>query len=227
VAWAFVKSSGNQAVSASASLAVAYGSPVAATNLLAAFCLWNSTTQTCSVSDSVNGAWTPDPSSLGVLSSPGFSGQWFYCPSTAAGTPTVTMTCSGSNAERELMIHEYSGLDKTAPRVDSSSATGPSGVPTVNVTLSQAGQCVLGGSFLGLVTTVGAGFTGRVNANDNLSEEVTSHATAAGTLAVIFGNGGGAWIDSAIVFAEPGVTTPVMPPTFNAIPFTGVPNAGP
>jgi len=107
-----IQSRSTTATSSSATLALAFSSAVAVGRALVAACIWGSATQTCTVSDSVNGAWTAIGSpQRGTGNLTGYTIQLFYFLCTGAGTPTVTMTCSGSNTYRDIAIHEFSGID--------------------------------------------------------------------------------------------------------------------
>ncbi len=102
----------------------AFGSAVATGSLLVAVCSWINAGVTCSVADSINGAYTAGP----AMVSSGNNLQLFYFPNSAAGADTVTFSFSGAGA---IFIHvavlEYSGVKTTSPSDGSHEGTGSSG----------------------------------------------------------------------------------------------------
>lgn len=94
---------------------LAFSSAVTPGSLLVAAVFWNSATETCTFSDSVNGAWTSSGGpQVGLESLLAWRIQMFYFPNTAAGTPNCTATTSGGSNVL-FAIHEYSGIATTSP----------------------------------------------------------------------------------------------------------------
>ena len=112
MAFAYVK--GVSQTSTAADPTPTFGSAVSAGSLLVASVYWNSTiaqAYTCSVSDSVNGAWTAVGSPLDGTVGEGLEGlriQMFYFLSSAAGTPTVTADIS-TNVNAGCAVQEFTG----------------------------------------------------------------------------------------------------------------------
>src|SRR5690349_21215482 len=88
---------GNFSTGAGTTIAKAYTSNVTAGSTLVALFLWGSSTQTGSVSGSLNGAFTAIASSLATQASGPFRAQVFYKTGATGGSETVTGTSSGSN----------------------------------------------------------------------------------------------------------------------------------
>jgi hypothetical protein len=148
----FVQSKANQLGSAAITVAATYNSPVVPGNLLIAAVNFNSV-DTVTVADSVNGAWTaiaPLHTGTGGVSTVRM--QFFYFPNTAAGTPTVTATASGSHVPFGIAIFEYSGqsiidagvnysdvLASTTPATPTLTTTGPSDLVFAAVVTSAQG----------------------------------------------------------------------------------------
>ncbi len=122
--------------------------PAAVTPGSTLICIAGSVTNdSLSVADTVNGAWTAGESNYSAVF--GNKLQWFYFVNTAAGTPTVTVTGTGSVA-RFIAICEAAGA-ATASVID--------GTSTKNLNESGAGHTPAPGAIT--TTTAGAviGFT--------------------------------------------------------------------
>lgn len=131
---------------------------------------WNDQTSTCSVSDSSNGAWTALGSALlGSGGLAGWSSQFFYFANNAATVkPTVTMTTTNSNPERDLAIFEYKfagagGAIEGSAQYSNASGTTPSSSTVTPV--SSSDFCFAYNFNSGSVSAVNAPFTQRESAN--------------------------------------------------------------
>lgn len=190
MAVAHVQSTGAFTNAAGTTQAKAYASNVTAGNLLVIGCIWQSTTATCTVSGSVNGAAAAIGASLASNSQ---RAELFYVQNCSAGAETFTMTISGSVNSREIYIAEYSGAD-TAAALDASNAlTGTSTNPSGSLTVVAASSMIAAVCF-GAVGTVsgGAGFNDRVPQNGDDYEDKLGVSSGANTVAFVNASSG-AW----------------------------------
>lgn len=181
-------------------IAKAFTGAVTAGSTLAAVVMWSSTTATVTVSDSVNGSWTADATSL--ASGGSRRAQWFYFKSTASGTPTVTATVSGNVNERNLHIFEIPSINQTTPVDSSNGATGTSTTPTATPTVVASTQVtLLGAAYGGGTSSTGTGFTAGENTDGNQSEFKLSTGTGAQPVAFAM-TPSQSWASSAIAFLD-------------------------
>lgn len=185
-----------------ATLAKAYGSNVTSGNLLVALCGWGAAGQTCTVSGSLNGAFTAIAGSLGTNVTMGFRTQIFFKQAASSGAETVTMTCSGSNTDREIVIYELSGA-ATAGQPDSShGANGNSTNPTDSITIvAQPGWIVAYGVCAAGTITVGSGYSSDVAQNGDLAEHKAYSATGATSVPFVDASSG-QWVVSCAAFTD-------------------------
>jgi hypothetical protein len=122
--------------------------------------------------------------SVAPVTSWGSIGAWrsqiFYAKSIAGGSNTVTATFGTTlNAFGKIYIHEYSGLDRTAPLDVTASAVGTAtAMDSGPATTTNGSDLIFGaGSSGGSVTAAGTGFTSRLNANGSRTEDKTVTAT--------------------------------------------------
>lgn len=191
---------GNFAVTSAATIAKAYTSNVTAGNLLVALFLWGSSTQTGTVSGSLNGAFTPIASSLATNASGPFRAQIFYKVATSSGAETVTGTSSGNNTQREIVVYELTGAAGT---VDSQIGANGSGTnPTTNISIvAQPGWIIAYGAATAGTLTAGSGYTSDVSQNGDLAQHKAYSAT--GSTSVPFVDGSSSqWAISAAAFNE-------------------------
>ncbi len=192
-AWAHRQTGFNSDGGGATTLTFTYGSAVLAGSLLRCFITSTGGTPVSGVSDSVNGAWTL---AKAVDEASNFSTSEYYFPNSAAGTPTITVTYSGSTATRKIIASEYTGIaltnpvDVTAGDEQQNTGTGTDAVtsgPTTSV--AQNGSLAVGSSLCDVTTALqyGTGFTGRSNQVQSnyasASEDKTVNAgdTPAGT----------------------------------------------
>lgn len=193
---------GNFAVTSAATLAKAYGSNVTAGNVLVAIFLWGSSTQTATVSGSLNGAFTAIATSLATQAGGPFRTEVFYKVAASSGAETITATCSGNNSQREIVIFELSGADTGTIPDSQIAATGSSANPATNITIvAQPGMIVAYGASTAGTVTAGAGYSSAVAQNGDASESKVYSAT--GSTSVPFIDASiGSWIISAAAFRQ-------------------------
>jgi hypothetical protein len=192
---------GTFAVTSSATLAQAYGSNVVAGNLLVVRCGWGSSSQTCSVSGSLNGAFTAIAGSLATNATAPFRAQVFYKVAASSGAETITMTCSGSNTQREIVIEELSGASSTQPD-SSTAATGNSTNPTASITIvAQPGWISAYAMSTAGTISVGATYTSDLSQNGDLGQHKAYSATGATSVPTVDASIG-QWVVSAAAFNE-------------------------
>lgn len=204
MAWAHVQSTSLRV--ASGANAKAYTSSITAGSLLvAAVALETDTATVSSLSDNVNGAWT----AVGSLQSlSGFAAsRVYYLKNAAAGATTVTLTPSAGASV--LAIHEYSGLDTTAPFDATVAAQGTStSAASGSQSLAVTGELVFGLIYSNRSVTVGSGYTNRVNDGSNnvlFTEDKVgaSSDNVTGTL-----GSSGFWLAHLAAFREPFSASP-------------------
>lgn len=201
VAWR--NSAGFADSSGSGTIVCAYDAAVLAGSLLWCGIMYDSTggITTSGVSDSVNGAWTQ----AGVSTTNEFSARQeiWYKLNTGAGTPTVTVTLSGSAGFRRLTVTEVTGvatsnaLDKTDG--DTANTAAPTTGPVTTTTDGQYIAAVLQTSGGRPVTNYDS-FTSRdltSDENEAIDKVQTSAGSITPTLALTTGN---VWILSIATF---------------------------
>jgi hypothetical protein len=97
-----------------------------------------------------------------------YRSQIFYAKDLAGGTNTVTATFQAAvSSFGRIYVHEYSGLDRTAPLDVSRVSTGTSrAMDSGSATTTNTNDVIFGaGSSTNSVTANGTGFTTRLNAN--------------------------------------------------------------
>jgi glucose/arabinose dehydrogenase/PKD repeat protein/fibronectin type 3 domain-containing protein len=159
-------------------------------NLIAVYVVWdNSSEVTLRDSRGNTYASVAPPTAWGANGT--WRSQMFYARNIAGGTNTVTATFQGTIASfGRLYIHEYSGLDRTAPLDVSKASTGTArAMDSGSATTSNANDVIFGaGSSTNNVTAAGTGFTTRLNANRSRTEDKTV-ATAGPNRATATQNG--------------------------------------
>lgn len=204
MAWANVQNTGAFTAAAGTTQAKAFVSNVTVGSLIAVFCVWTSTTATCAVTDNLGNTYTPIPGSLATSVGFGGRGQWFWAPVTTGGACTVTMTVSASVGDRELYIHEFSGLDTASQPDASNAATGTGSNPTSSLTTVGNPTLLLAGAASSAGTlTPGAGYTVGFAQNGDTTQY--KNATPAGATSVPFVDASsGNWLISMASFKESG-----------------------
>lgn len=129
--------------------------------------LWASATNTLTCSGSLNGSYTAIGSrKVGAGTLSGFSAQFFWIPSSSAGTEAITCTSSGSQfliIDAESYSHSGGGtpvLDGTPVYVNATASSSVATVGTVTTT-SSSGLLYAGCFAVDSSCTAGSGFTGR------------------------------------------------------------------
>ena len=187
----------------------AFANPNTAGNLIVAYVAW-SNTGTVSLSDTRGNAYTP----VAPATSWGSTNQWrsqvFYARNIAGGANTVTATFGTSiTSFGKLFIHEYSGLNRTAPLDASAVSIGTtSAMNSGSSTTTNADDLIFGaGSSSSSVTAPGTGFTSRLNANGTRTED--RNVTSAGPQSATATQNGNRWVMHMVAFkAEPSETSP-------------------
>lgn len=193
---------GGFATTSAATLAKAYGSNVTAGNVLVALVGWGSSTQTCTVSGSLNGAFTAIATSLATNASGPFRAEVFFKTAASSGSETVTMTCSGSNTQREIVIYELSGVDTVNIPDSSNAGSGSSTNPTITITtVAQPGWIVAYAMSTAGTISVGATYTSDLQQNGDLGQHKAYAATGSTSVPTVDGSSG-QWVVSAAAFRE-------------------------
>jgi hypothetical protein len=194
---------------AGTTIASAYGSAVAAGTFLFGMVQWASPadTETCTVSDSVNGSWTaigsPQHDTTNHIST-----QNFYFLSSGAGTPTVTGTISTSVSFRIIKVVSLTGVASiegtpTYSTGAATSATAPAVTPAVStdailatcapadsVTAASAPMTMFSGTLsgLGIANDLNAGTSA---VTPTFTKNGTGKYFASAVVLVASGGGGG------------------------------------
>jgi hypothetical protein len=162
---------------------------------------WTSQTETCSVADTLGNTYTPEASSLATNTTNSFRTQCFVAKNVSGGSTTITATITGSVGERDIWVHEFSGVDTTTP-VDSRVGTsGNSANPST--TLSTTAAEAIAAMVFAVTGTCsqGATYTLGVQQNGNASEDKIG--TFTGNQTVDFANASGSqWTISAVGLNE-------------------------
>lgn len=207
-ATAFVQSKSTQGTGTSATtIAATFTANVAAGNLIAVAVAWLGTTQTASVADSLGNTYTAGT----IVDGGGRRHQAFYAKNISGGANTVTVTFSDAVAYRDLIVHEISGADTTAPldvsaqQWQAAPGTATDGATSGSATTTVGGCYIFGATFGNSIATVVAGdivagtnFTTReqmLGGADAIAAESEDRIQAsAGSVAATFtltGNSGG------------------------------------
>jgi hypothetical protein len=187
----------------------------AAGNLLVVYVAWDNSGPVA-VTDSRGNTYT---SAVGPTK---FSGdrtnaQIFYARSSSNGTDKVTAALSSAiSVAGTLYVHEYSGVDQSAPVIGATAGTGSSRAMSAGLLATGAANALLfaGGESNRSVVLAGNGFTTR----SRTSKQITADrvAPAAGMFGASALQTGNAWVMQLVAFrAAPttGDTTPPSPPT--------------
>lgn len=166
---ALVQSNSVNSTGSVTTLACAFTNPIGQGNMLVAFvCDLVNTTNTLSVSDSVNGSYNKDSDAGSV----GTNGGLFTFPGVASGnagtTPTVTAALTTASANAHLIIEEHSTVNTSSPLDQHTNYVGTNGTTSVKTgttgTTAQANELVLVAVFLpqtvaATTLTAGGSFT--------------------------------------------------------------------
>lgn len=202
MAWAFVQ--GRGATGSGTSPSQSFLSNVTAGNLIIVCFHWDTTARSMSsVTDSLGNTYTAvraETSLVGLGDS-----QMFYAKNIAGGACTVTGTLSGTSVWY-CSVHEYSGVDTTAPLDVETAATGSGGSPSSGATGATAAANSLGFGFCFASGTAsaGAGFTARVTTNGDMTEDKDTGGAGSTFTATFTQTGTGNFAAHAAVFKPAG-----------------------
>lgn len=191
MAYAFVQARGT--TGSGTSLGLTYTSNVTAGNLLVAGVSWHSTTETASLSDGINGAWTTVAASLASNGVPGYRSQIFYRKNAGSGSTTVTATITGSVTFIQLDLLEYSGGDTSAPLDTANGGTGTTTAVSVSLTTTANNDLVVVHILASGTASPGTPvYTERLNTAGNQTDDDTDAGTA-GTISATGQDSGAGW----------------------------------
>lgn len=209
---------GNFSNASGTTIAKAYGSNVAAGNLLVVVVGWGSSTQTCSVAGSLNGAFTAIAGSLGTNATAPFRTQTFFLVAGSSGAETITATTSGSNTQREIAVFELTGAAAAGHPDSSIGANGSGTNPTTSITaVAQPGTIISYGMSTAGTITVGTGYTSDVSQNGDLAEHKAYAATGAISVPYVDGSSGQWAITAAAFLDAAGGGGPLVPKQLAAL----------
>ncbi len=190
----------------------AFASANTAGDLIVAFVIWNNS-GTVSVGDTRGNTYVAATArtSWGT----GWSAQTFYARNISGGANTVTATFGTAiSGWGVLYLHEYSGLDTTAPLDVTASAAGTTAAMSSGAaTTTNANDLIFGAAASSsTVTAAGTGFTTRSTAFGNRIEDRT--VTTAGSYTATAQQNASLWVMQLVAF-KAAVTTPpdTTPPT--------------
>src|SRR4051812_934476 len=181
-------------------------------NLIVVYLSWN-TTASVTLSDTKGNVYAA-AAPVTRWNNNTWSSQVFYAKNIAAGTNTVRATFSSSiTAWADLYIHEYSGLDKTAPLDVSAAAIGTTAAMSSGAaTTTSPSDLIFGaGSSTGTVTAAGSGFTSRRSNFGNRTEDRI--AGAAGPYSATATQSGAGWVMHLVAFKADATPADTTPPT--------------
>jgi glucose/arabinose dehydrogenase/chitodextrinase len=202
---------------------LAFTNANAAGNLIVAYVVWNNSSPV-TLSDSRGNAYTAATPATAWGTTGTWRSQVFYARSIAGGANTVTATFQGTiTSFGRLYIHEYAGLDRTAP-LDVSSASAGTGqvMNSGSATTTNANDVIFGaGSSTNNVTAAGTGFTSRLSANRSRTEDKT--VTTAGPNSATATQNGPRWVMHMAAFkVDPADrSAPTAPTALTATPASG------
>jgi len=153
----------------------------------------------------------------------------WYAPNIVGGADTVTANFASSTTWSVIYIHEYAGLDASAPLDQVSSQTGTgTAVSSGAKTTTQANELIFGYAAVDdWVAAAGTGYTMRQKAGGNMSEDMIASATGSYAATFTQNNNGGnlGWVGLMATFqAATGAGGSNTPPTavIGATPTTGM-----
>jgi glucose/arabinose dehydrogenase/PKD repeat protein len=214
----FVQAKANEVTSGTTNR-VAFTSANGVGNLIVAYVVWNNG-GTASVTDTRGNAYsTVAPATK--WNNNAWSSQVFYAKNVAAGANTVTATFGTAiNSFGILYVHEYSGMDKTAPVDVTKSAVGTTtAMSSGTATTTSPTDLIFGaGASVNNINQPGSGFTTRSTAYGNRTEDRT--VTVAGSYAATASQNGSGWVMHMVAFkaAASDTTAPSVPTGLAASP---------
>jgi glucose/arabinose dehydrogenase/chitodextrinase len=210
----FVQGSAKEITSGTTN-SLAFNSANSAGNLIVVYVVWNNT-GSVALSDSRGNTYEAVAPAMSWGSGSNWRSQVFYAKNIAGGANTVTARFGSSiTSFGQLYIHEYSGLDRASPIDTSAAAVGTaSSMNSGSATTSNANDLIFGaGASSKSVTAAGTGFTSRLTAFDNRTEDKS--ATSAGSYNATATQNGNRWVMHMVAFktAASGDTTAPGVPT--------------
>ena len=194
------------AVTAGTSVGVTLKKANTAGNLLIAYVVWDGS-GTATLSDGRGNAYASaaGPTTAGD----GTSAQLFYAANVAAGTNTVTATFSAAVATRGVLyVHEYAGLDRTAPLTGAVAAAGAGTAIDSGVLAATAGDVLFaaGASNGKSITRLAHGFHARARKYGNVTADET--VKTAGAYRATATGKGTAWVMQLADFRQTAAVNP-------------------
>jgi len=191
---------------------LAFSNANTAGNLIVVYLIWN-TGATVTLSDTKGNVYAA-AAPVTRWNGNTWSSQVFYAKNVAAGTNTVKATFSSAiTAWADLYIHEYSGIDKTAPLDVGAAAVGTtSAMSSGTATTTNASDLIFGaGASASSVTAAGSGFTSRRSNFGNRTED--KRVTTAGPNSATATQNGAAWVMHMAAFKADSAPTDTVAPT--------------
>ena len=191
-----------------ASVSVTFKKPTTAGNLIVAYVVWDNA-GSVSVTDSAGDTFA---SAIGPTQATGdpSSAQIFYATNIGGGPDTVTASfATGISARGVLYVHEYAGLDRSAPLEGAVAASGsPLTMDSGVLTTAGAGDLLFAGGesngkSIGRLTR---GFKKRLGKYGNVTAEEAG--AAAGPHEITATQKGTAWVMQLVAFRTAGSTPP-------------------
>lgn len=185
--------SGSNTVNSSGTTIAAPAVSVQAGSLLWAIAYWNSSSQTETCSDSVNGSWTAvDSATTGTGGLASFRSQTFYFSNSAAGSSlVVTCTSSGSNAARGIAMHVVTGVSTLDQHPAGKTGSASTVTSNTTSTTAAANEYIVSGCVVAnTLTTATSPWKLRENANFGTNGTEDQIVTATGTFQGSFSGGG-------------------------------------
>jgi glucose/arabinose dehydrogenase/chitodextrinase len=219
---AFVQARSKQITTGTAN-SLAFTNANAAGNLIVAYVVWDSSSPV-TLRDSRGNTYAGVAPATAWGPNSTWRSQVFYAKNIASGTNTVTATFQGAiTSFGRLYIHEYSGLDRTAPLDVSSASTGTArAMNSGSATTTNANDVIFGaGSSTNNVTAAGTSFTTRLNANRSRTEDKT--VTSAGPNSATATQNGTQWVMQMAAFKVDTAdrSAPTAPTALTATPASG------
>jgi len=181
---------------------LAFNNANTAHNLIVVYVVWDNP-GTVALSDSRGNTYTSVAPATAWGSTSTWRSQIFYAKDIAGGANSVKATFGTAiTSFGKLYIHEYSGLDRTAPLDKSAVAigttnamsSGPAGTTNANDLIFGAG------SSSNNVTAAGSGFTTRLNGNGSRTED--RHVTSTGSYSATATQNGARWVMHLAAFKD-------------------------
>ena len=192
--------------------AVSLASPTTAGNLLAVYVIWDNR-GSVSISDTRGNPYASAVVPV-VWNAGRYSAQVFYAKKIKGGADTVIATfASAVHSFGIVYVHEYSGLDQTAPVDVTAAAVGSFGsLNSGSVTTTNANDLLFGaGVSMNVVTGAGPGYTARSTAQGNITED--RNVSAKGSYNATASNSAGGWGMQIVAFRAASGTSDTTPPT--------------